>query len=197
MKSKKDLADLLAIIDLSHKFQEVKRVTYKKGSRLLENDAEHSYQLALIAWYLADIHKLKLNKEKLFMYAIGHDLVEAYAGDVNFYDSKARSIKQENEAKAFKTIKATFPRFSSLHRTISAYETKKDKESKFIWALDKLLPILNIYLDGGRSWKKERVTLGTLHKLKKEKVAASKIVETYYDLIYKSLKEKEAKLFPK
>lgn len=196
MKPNKDLTDLLAFIDLTHKFQSIKRVVFKRASRYLENDAEHSYQLALVSWYISDVHKLKLNKEKLLMYAIAHDLVEIYAGDVYFYNTKARAKKEENERKAFEKIKADFPRFTALHNTIHSYEAKKDKESKFVWALDKLLPMLNIYLDGGRNWKKKGLTLSTIHKFKRGMIAQSEAIEKYYKLLYKTLK-KETGLFPK
>lgn len=70
-----------------------------------------------------------------------------------------------------------------------------DDESRFVYALDKLLPILNIYLDGGRSWRKEKVIFVNLWEGKKDKVLLSPLINDYFLEICSILKIKEKDFF--
>ena len=58
----------------------------------------------------------------------------------------------------------------SQNELIEQYEAREDKESRFVYALDKIQPMLNIYTDGGRTWKEKGVTIDMLVEYKKEKV---------------------------
>ena len=70
-----------------------------------------------------------------------------------------------------------------------------DKESRFVYALDKVEPILSIYVDGGRTWKEKKITIQMLVDYKKDKVAVSPEVEAcFYDLIA-LLRDNEQRLF--
>ena len=60
-----------------------------------------------------------------------------------------------------------------LHASLAAYMQKSDQESRFVYALDKIEPILHIYLDQGRTWKEKNITLDMLYQAKKDKVAFS------------------------
>jgi putative hydrolases of HD superfamily len=183
--------DLLKFTKLVHRFQQVNRRVLIPKTERWENDLEHSYQLTLTAWYLIEKNNLKLDIDKVLKYAIIHDIVEAYAGDTYIYgDQKHVSSKKTREDLAAKRLEKEFPKFKSLHKLISAYEDKKDQESKFIYALDKLIPIMNIHLDNGRTWKKENVTLEMLIEHKSSKVALDKTVQLYFFEMVELLKKK-------
>jgi putative hydrolase of HD superfamily len=134
-------------------FTLVERVAHVAGREAFENDAEHSYALAMFAWYLADAFELSLDKNALLRYALAHDLVEAYAGDTYIWDEERKKTKHEREEKARLRLIDEFPEFKDLHATISAYETREDAESRFIYALDKLTPVLKNYIQDGRTWR--------------------------------------------
>lgn len=196
-----DLHKLIEFNELLHQFQQVKRIILVTGEDRLENDLEHSAQLALCAWYLIEHHKLKLNSNKVIKYALAHDLVEAYAGDTYFFarDPKEKqklSSKSEKEEKARLKIKKNFPQFKELHSTILNYEKRLDDESKFVYALDKVLPVINIYMDNGRSWQEDNVTLEMLRS-KKEKVKVSKEIAVLWDELVALLESQEFELFNK
>lgn len=182
------LKDLLNFIKLTHQFQQVKRVILVKSEERQENDLEHSCQLALSAWYIITANKLKLNKEKVIKYALAHDLVEIYAGDANFYDIEKRKSKIKLEKKSVRRIAKELPAFKELHTTIRNYELRKDPESKFVYALDKILPILNIYLDKGRTWRADGVTLEMLITHKTEPVSHDKQIASYFKALVTLLK---------
>lgn len=191
------MKDLTKFVNFLSNFNRIERRVLIKGEKRLENNAEHTFQLATIAWYLIESKKLKLNLKKIFKYAIAHDLVEIYAGDMSFFRSNDDDKKKEiREEKARVKIKKEFPEFTMLHTTILDYEKMKDKESRFIYALDKLLPVMNIYLDNGRSWQSDGVTL-EMAKTKRKKISKSKDVLKIWDELYRKLKKNKNRLFRK
>lgn len=134
-------------------FTLVERVAHITNREAFENDAEHSYGLAMLAWYMADAFRLSLDKHTLLRYALAHDLVEAYAGDTYIWDEERKKTKHEREEKARLQLVDEFPEFKDLHATILAYEAREDAESKFIYALDKVVPVLKNYIQDGRTWR--------------------------------------------
>lgn len=191
-----NLKNILNFTAFTHKFQQVVRTIYVTGIDRDENDLEHVGQLALLAWYIAESEKLDLDQEKLIKYALAHDLVETYAGDTYFHttDQALKDSKAEREANAAKRIRTEFSEFDDLHELIEAYEEKKDKEARFIYALDKMIPVLNIYLDHGRSWKRDKVTLEMIRK-KDEKIAESPELINAWMEFTKLLEEGKKDLF--
>src|ERR1035437_6388752 len=105
MKFSKKFEQLLDFVKFTHEFQEVVRVARPPFRDRFENDAEHSYQLAMVAWFLIEQDKLKLNKELCSMYALAHDLVEVYAGDTYFLDANHALSKVKREKEALQKIK--------------------------------------------------------------------------------------------
>ncbi len=137
----------------------------------------------MLAWYVNDSYKLNLDEKKLFTYALAHDLVEVYAGDVHFFDQteEVSKAKHAREVEAAARIRKEFPEFNELHEAIERYERKEDKEAKFIYALDKIEPVLSIYRDGGRTWKKNKVTLEMLTTNKFPKILIDSTVKALFD----------------
>lgn len=191
-----ELSKIFEFVKFTHKLQQVRRVIYVNGEDRDENDVEHSYQLALVAWYLVDSKGLDLDIEKVLKYAMAHDLVEVYAGDTFFYTTNQaeKDSKKARELEAAEKIKDEFPEASSLHEAIMGYESMDDDESKFVYALDKIMPVMNIYLDNGRTWKRENITIDML-LTKDEKVAVSEDVDKIWSELKKALNDDKVKLF--
>lgn len=192
-----DLSRLLAFTQLTHAFQRVERVVYVAGTDRQENDLEHSGQLALVAWYLADAHHLSLDRQKLFQYALAHDLVEVYAGDTFFYleDPQAQERKHQNEERAAQQLKQTLPEHPELHTAIEHYEQRIDAEARFIYALDKILPVLNITLDGGRTWRDNHISLEMI-RTKREKIVLYPDLLPLWDELITQLEAGQKNFFP-
>lgn len=90
---------------LINDFSEVKRSLYVAGKDEWGNDVLHSMSVAFLAWRIYDILALDIDLEKILKYAMIHDLVEIYAGDVNAYaDPAAREKKKRSEAASLKRI---------------------------------------------------------------------------------------------
>src|SRR6185369_777116 len=101
---KKHLDDLFAISQFSHSMRGIERLVTMPESERLENNAEHSFHLSLLAWYIVKKHRLKLDMAKVLSYCIVHDLVEIYAGDTFVFDDKRVTDKVEREAAALVRI---------------------------------------------------------------------------------------------
>jgi putative hydrolase of HD superfamily len=177
-------------------FREVERVVRVPSRQRWENDVEHSYHVALLAWYLAATTQQDLDENKVLRYALVHDLVEVYAGDVFFGGSAiSQDEKKNREQRAQQQLQERMPEFQQLHQDIAAYEAREDPESRFVYALDKVIPMLQIYLDSGRTWREKGLTLQKIRNYKDEKVRASAPIADLYEELIKRLSE-QPELFP-
>lgn len=159
-----------------------------------ENDAEHSYNLVMAAWYLSQYYD-HLDTNLCIKYALAHDLVEVYAGDTFAYDQHSRITKEDREAKAKAKLYGEWPDFNEMLEAVHAYETKQDSESKFVYALDKLMPIILGYLSKGKSWHHFNLTLKHVMEYKGNKIAISPEIKPLYDELIEVLK-KHPEFFP-
>ena len=171
-------------------FSHVERVTHRKhrdDSWVYENDTEHSYNLAMTAWFLAEYFP-ELDKSLVIKYALVHDLVEVHAGDTYVYaDPEEIASKADRETKALKQLENDWPDFADLTRTIHEYEQKASPEANFIYALDKIMPIMMIYIHDGYTWSQEDINLGRLDEAKRSKVSLSPEILPYYEKLYEIL----------
>ena len=79
---------------------------------------------------------------------------------------------------------------------IQNYEKRSDKESCFVYVLDKIHPVLQLYLDNGRMWREEGVTLKMLLDKKKDKIHLAEELRPLWNELEKLLTENENDLFP-
>ena len=192
------LTKLLGFSKVVNQLQGVERVVRIPQTERRENDVEHSYHLAMLAWYIADSNGLSFDKNLLLKYALVHDFVEVYAGDTYIYSKNKHDhdSKKEREEAARLRIEKEFPEFKELHETIVEYEKQENKESRFVCVLDKLHPAFQVYLDGGRDWKKHEITLEMLIEKKADKAALSTELLPYWEELLLMLKREEKELFP-
>ncbi len=191
------LEKLLQFTKILSEFRAIERMIPVQGTDRFENDTEHSYDLAMLAWYIVSTTETNLDQDKVIRYALVHDFLEVYAGDTYIYSKDAAHLasKHEREAAAIVKLRETLAEFPNLHETIASYETRSDAESRFVYALDKIEPILQVYLDQGKAWKKQKITRKMIIEQKQDKVALSPEVEPYFDELMKLLKREEGALF--
>lgn len=184
-KSFINIAHVLYFTKLLNKFQEVERVVNIPNRERKENDVEHSYQLAMLAWYIAESNFLDLDKNLVLKYALVHDFVEVYAGDTFLYSKKQNDheTKHEREEEARIQLQKELPLFTDLHSAILDYEKLNNKESRFVYVLDKIHPVIQIYLNGGKNWRDHDVTLKMLLEKKRDKMHLSpELLELWNEL---------------
>lgn len=192
MSKKLPLKRLLEFQRLLLEFSQIDRVVHRKhhADMVLETDTEHSYNLAMTAWLLADSFP-ELNRDLLIRFALVHDLVEIHAGDTYvFADPSHLATKHEREAKALEQLRKDWADFPDMIAHIEMHEKRDSPEAAFIYALDKIMPMMQIYINDGYTWQQENLTLQRLAEAKKTKVAASPAVLEYYEELYKLLKKR-------
>ena len=120
------------------KVKNIFRQTYLADGKRKENDAEHSWHLALMAVLLKEHMKEEVDTARVMVMVLLHDLVEIDAGDTYAYDEKGAQTKREREVRAADRIFGLLPEdqgkyFRELWEEFEAYETP---EAKFAHLLD-------------------------------------------------------------
>jgi putative hydrolase of HD superfamily len=189
---KPDIHRLMEFQKLLEQFSQIERVTHRRHGQkhVAENDTEHSYNLAISAWYLAQ-YFTELDRDVVIRFALVHDLVEVHAGDTYIYaDAATIASKHERETAALEQLRIDWQNdFPEMLDTISDYENQQSPEAKFVYALDKIMPMMLIYINDGYTWQQENITPEHIHEAKSEKVAVSPEIKPYYDQLYALLLE--------
>ncbi len=125
-----------------------------------ENDAEHSWHLALMAFLLAGHTNCRVDLLKVIKMVLMHDIVEIDAGDTYCYDESAKLDKREREERAADRIFSLLPeeQCREMHELWEEFELMETPEAKYAAALDRLQPVLLNYTAGGLSWKKHGIS---------------------------------------
>jgi len=190
------LQNLGAFMSLLHATQRVKRVSRLPDEKEFRNTGEHTFELALLAWYICSAEKLELNIEKVLKYALAHDIVEAYSGDTPISNLEGQKTKADRESAALVRIEQEFPEFRELTKTIHEYEKRDNPESKFVYALDKLIDPLDASMETSQSiWKDIGMSFAKLRNYKDPKVALSPQVEGYWNELMQKLTFKKEFFF--
>jgi len=180
--------ELESFMQLLHAVQKVQRVARVPDEKQYRNTAEHTFELAMVCWYIATTNKLALDQEKILKYALAHDLIEAYAGDTFINDTQARKDKVLREETALVQLTENFQEFPELIEIIHSYEEKADVESVFVYATDKLIDPLNASMEKTQSiWKDNNMTYVDLREYKDPKIALSKDIQPYWEELCKKL----------
>lgn len=143
------------------KLKHIARNTLLTDASRLENDAEHSWHMALAAMVLAEYANVPdVDLLKVIKMATIHDLIEIDAGDTFAYDDAGHLAKAEREAKAADRIFGLLPEdlAEELRALWDEFEERATAEARFAVALDRFMPILHNYLTAGRQWRKHNIT---------------------------------------
>ena len=161
----------IAFIKEIDKVKNIFRQTYLADGTRKENDAEHSWHIALMAVLLKEYVSEDVDVAKVMTMVLIHDLVEIDAGDTYAYDSEGAKSKREREVKAADRIFGILPAdqgmyFRELWEEFEAYETP---DAKYAHLLDNFQPLLLNDASGGRSWNEHGVHKSQIYK-RNEKV---------------------------
>ncbi len=161
-----DFEKQIAFILELDRIKNVMRQTYLSDGRRKENDAEHSWHLALMAFVLADYASEPVDVLKSMKMVLLHDVIEIDAGDTYAYDAEGNKSKRERELKAADRIFGMLPKAQAReYRGLwDEFEAMETPEAKYANMLDKVQPLLLNDASGGRSWEE--------HGVKKSQVLA-------------------------
>lgn len=150
--------DFLLEVD---KLKKIGRQTYLSDSSRKENDAEHSWHLALMAVLLSEHANSEVDVLKVVTMVLIHDVVEIDAGDTYAYDQVQSATKREREERAAKRIFQLLPKDQAeyFHGLWEEFEEGKTPEALFAHALDRTQPVMLNDSSDGKSWKEHGVTI--------------------------------------
>lgn len=143
------------------KLKQVYRQNVVIGTTRNENDAEHSWHLAIMAILLSEyVDDKDLNLLQVIKMLIIHDLVEIYAGDTFCYDEKAKEDKGQREKKAAERLFNILPsdQAGEMMALWKEFEEKETVEARFAACMDRLQPLILNYNTQGHTWQKHGVT---------------------------------------
>ena len=148
------------------KMTSISRRTLLINKSRRENDAEHSWHIALMAMLFKDYAPEGCDVSRSVQMCIVHDLVEIYAGDTFAYDVNANKDKEEREQKAadklFGELSSELGKeFRQLWEEFDAMETP---EAKYAAAMDRLQPFLHNTLTDGHTWKEGKPSVENVNK---------------------------------
>lgn len=158
---KNDFEKQISFILELDKIKHITRQTYLCDGSRKENDAEHSWHLALMCFVLADYANEPIDVLKTMKMVLLHDVIEIDAGDTYAYDTEGNKTKRERELKAADRIFGLLPEGQAQeYRGLwDEFEAMETSESKFANMLDKVQPLLLNHASGGRSWEEHGVKL--------------------------------------
>ena len=136
------------------------RQTHLSGHGRNENDAEHAWHMAIMAYLLQEYSNEPVDIAKVMLMCLIHDIVEIDAGDTYAYDAEGLKTQKAREDAAKERIFSLLPdeqkeELTALFDEFEAYETP---ESKFAHSMDNLQPLLLNNSNGGGDWRKHGVT---------------------------------------
>ena len=144
----------------SDKEKNIFRQTHLSGHGRNENDAEHAWHMAIMAYLLQEYSNEKIDVARVMLMCLIHDVVEIDAGDTYAYDAEGLKTQKAREEAAKERLYSMLPedQKADLVTIFDEFEERKTPEAKFARALDNLQPlILNNSNDGG-DWKNHDVT---------------------------------------
>ena len=155
------LQQIAFILELE-KMKNIYRQTLVLHEDRQENDAEHSFHLAVMACILAEHAREKVDVLHVMKMVLMHDVVEIDAGDTYCYDEAGNQTKAERERKAADRIFSLLPeeQCQEYRGLWEEFEARETPEAKFANALDRIHPMLLNYTKGGISWKKHGIHAG-------------------------------------
>ena len=147
-------AQLAFLLEIDHLKRILRRTSLVGGDRR-ENSAEHSWHLAVMAMILAEHANEPIDLAHVLKMLLVHDIVEIDAGDTFAYDVQANQDKQAREQLAAERIFGLLPpdQRDEVRTLWEEFDARSTPEARFANAMDRLMPALQNYANGGGTWR--------------------------------------------
>lgn len=174
------------------KAKNIVRQTYLSDGVRKENDAEHSWHTAVMAFILAEYFDENIDLLKVMKMMLLHDIIEIDAGDTYCYDKEAGATQEERELKAADRIYSILPedQAEEYMRLWLEFEKKETAESRFCAILDRLQPTILNYANKGVAWKEHDVCSDQVMGRNAVTLNGPEKISSYFkDIINKSIEK--------
>jgi putative hydrolase of HD superfamily len=167
------------------KVKYIQRKTRLFNSERNENDAEHSWHLALMAIVLAEHSNEPIDIFKVIKMVLIHDIVEIDAGDTFIYDSEKSHSNTNEERLAANRIFGLLPQeqANELIAIWEEFEAGETNEAKFAKTMDRLEPLLQNTSNNGGTWNEFGVDYNKVYEKKKIMKDGSNTIWNYAEAL--------------
>jgi len=187
-----NLSMQLSFIKEIDKLKYIERKTKLFHSERRENDAEHSWHLAMMTLVLAEHSDKPVNVLKVLKMVLIHDIVEIDAGDTFIYDTLKSHTNTQQELKAAKRIFGLLPE-KQAKEFIAIWEEFEEgltDEAKFARSMDRFEPLLQNVSNSGGTWKEFDVDYQKVYEKKKAIKNGSSSIWAYAESLLEDSVEK-------
>lgn len=156
------------------------RQTHLSGQGRNENDAEHAWHMAIMAYLLREYSNETVDIGRVMLMCLIHDIVEIDAGDTYAYDADGLKTQKAREDAAKERIFSLLPedQKQELVRIFDEFEAFQTPEAKFARAMDNLQPLLLNDSNDGGDWKEHEVNAEKVYgRQRKTKRGSEKLFE--------------------
>ena len=124
------------------KEKNVLRQTHLSGHGRRENDAEHAWHMAVMAYLLREYANEAVDIGKVMLMCLIHDIVEIQAGDTYAYDAQGLETQKAREDAAKESLYGMLPedQKAELIALFDEFEAGASAEARFAHAMDNLQP---------------------------------------------------------
>lgn len=170
-----------AFVEEIDKEKKIGRQTYLSDGNRKENDAEHAWHMAIMAYILKEYAKEEIDMLKTIVMILIHDIVEIDAGDTYAYDEEAKKTQNDREQAAAKRLYGLLPeeQGKELVKLWREFDKGVTPEARFARALDNIQPMMLNSLSGGKSWKENSVALSQILKRNQNTYLGSQMLWEY------------------
>lgn len=172
------------------KAKNIFRQTHLSGNGRNENDAEHSWHMAIMAYLLKEYANEKIDIAKVMLMCLIHDIVEIDAGDTYAYDTEGLKTQKGREDAAKERIFSILPeeQKAELIALFDEFEAFETAESKFAHAMDNIQPLILNNSNGCCDWKAHCVRVEQIYKRQeKTKLGSAKLFEVAEQIIQENI----------
>lgn len=163
------------------------RQTHLSGHGRNENDAEHAWHMAIMAFLLKEYANEEVDISKVMLMCLIHDVVEIDAGDTYAYDEVNLKTQKEREDKAKERIFSMLPddQKDILISLFDEFEEGKTPEAKFAKAMDNLQPLILNNSNNGGDWRMHGVNKTQVYGRQGKTAEGSEILFNLTDTLIK------------
>lgn len=163
------------------------RQTHLSGHGRNENDAEHAWHMAIMAYLLREYSNEKIDIARVMLMCLIHDIVEIEAGDTYAYDTENLKTQKSREDAAKEKLYSLLPEDQKQELTalFDEFEENQTAEAKFAHAMDNLQPLLLNDSNDGGDWRDHQVTAEQVYGRQRNTRLGSEILFDVTDDIIK------------
>lgn len=167
------------------------RQTHISGHGRNENDAEHAWHMAIMAYLLREYSNEPIDITRVMLMCLIHDVVEIDAGDTYAYDTEGKKTQKAREEAAKERLYSMLPddQKEELMAIFEEFEAWETPEAKFARAMDNLQPLLLNNSNGGGDWRSHEVSADQVYGRQiGTKAGSEKLYEVTDNIIRKNIK---------